>query len=166
MTFSKADLLANETLALQLFGQHCVNAAIGEPHKKDSPQFDRILSTTWEALADHGYVHYTTMWYFRLTPCGWIKAQDATRTLCNPQMNVDLGLILKSLKDCLKGRTEAVSVGIDKIVNETCLPHYWVVNVISSHLIEHCLHQKGADWAPDDDNESMIRVPVNCGHSL
>jgi hypothetical protein len=165
VTHSKADLLANETTALQLFAKHCVDAPIHQDYKKDLPHFKPILDTTWTALADHDCIRLTTIWHFQLTPQGWIKAQDVAGTLWNPKTKVDLGLIAKSLKEHLNGRSEPVLVGIDQIVNETKLPHHWVVNVINSHLIEHCLHQKDADWAPDDDMESVILVPNDIGHS-
>jgi len=70
--YIKDDLLANMTLALQLIGQYCGSAAIGEMHEKDSPHFQPILDTTWKSLADDYCV-------------GWIKALEATGKLCDEQ---------------------------------------------------------------------------------
>lgn len=166
MTISKDDLLANEALALQLIGQHCGGAPIGEEYGKDSPHFEPIVTTTWKALADKCYVHLTTIRHFQLTPLGWIKVLEATGSVCDKQMKESLGRLSSALKGRLKGRAEAAWVGTHEIVSETALPHYWVVNVIHSHLIRHCLKRKDADWAPDDRMESTIVVPIDFGHPL
>lgn len=166
MTISKDDLLANETLALRLIAEHCVTAAIGEPHHKDLPQFQPILDTTWKVLEDASYIRLTTIWYFQLTPLGWVKTLEVARKLCDEQMKKDLGLVSAALKDRLNRTQGPALIGIDEIVNETGLPHYWVVNVLHSHLIEHCLKRKGADWAPDDRMESTIEVSIDFGHLL
>lgn len=164
MTLSIHDLSANKTLALQLIGQHCCTAAIGEMYEKDLPHFQQILPTTWKALADDGSVRLTTIWHFRLTPQGWITALEATGRLCDEQMKKDLGKLSAALKDRVKGRKEPGLVGTHEVVTETGLPHYWVVNVVHSHLIDHCLKSKDATWAPDDDMESLIEVPIDFGH--
>ena len=81
-------------------------------------------------------------------------------------MREDLGKISRSMKDRLR-RTECPApVGVDAIVNETGLPHYWVVNVVRSHLIAHCLRRKDADWAEGDGMEGLIEVPIDFGHPL
>jgi hypothetical protein len=166
MTISKKGLLANEALALEILGQHCGTAAIGEEYEKGLPQFQPILATTWKALEDASYVLLTTTWHFQLTPLGWIKALEATGKLCDDRMKKDLGLISASLKDRLERTEGPARVGTDEIVNETGLPQYWVVNVIHSHLIAHCLRKKDADWAEGDGMESLIEVPIDFGHPL
>ncbi len=166
MTISKNDLSANKTLALQLIGQHCGNAAIGEVYEKDSPHYQPILTTTWKALADDDYVRFTTIWHFQITPSGWIKTLEATGKLCDEQMKRDLGTISAALKERLERTRGPALVGTDEIVSETGLPRYWVVNAIRSHLIKHCQNRKDADWAPDDKMESLIEVPIDFGHVL
>jgi hypothetical protein len=167
MTHSKEDLLANETLALELIGRHCMNDAIGQAHEKDLENFKPIFPTTWEALANQDYVRFSTIWWFQLTPSGWIKAQEAIGTLCTPEMEHNLGQIAKRLKDQLEGRSEPVPVEIDKIVRLTGFSHDWVFNVIDSHLIRYCLRQIDADWAPDDEGmKGTILVPMRIGHKL
>jgi hypothetical protein len=164
MTISKDDLLANKELAFRLIGEHCGGAAIGELYQKDLPQFQPILATTWKALADDCYVRLTTIWHFKLTPQGWVKALEVTGKLCDEQMKNDLGKLSAALKDHLERTKGSALVGTHEIVTETGLPHYWVVNAIHSHLIEHCLKMKDADWAPDDEMESLIEVPIDFGH--
>lgn len=166
MTLSKDDLLANGRLALELMGRHCSNAAIGELYKKDLPQFETILCTTWKDMEDASYIRSTTIWHFQLTPIGWIKALEATGTLCNGKMNEDLGLISRGLKDRLERTQGPALVATHEVVSETSLPLYWVVNVIHSHLIAHCHRKKDAYWAEGDGMESLIEVPVNFGHPV
>jgi hypothetical protein len=166
VTISKDDLLANEALALRLIGQHCGSAAIGELYQKDLPHFQPILDTTWKALADSRYLLLTTIWHFQLTPIGWVMALEATGSLCNEQMKKDLGRLSAALKDRLQRTKGPALVGTHEIVNETGLPHYWVVNAIHSHLIKYCLNRKDADWASGDDMESLIEVPIDFGHPL
>jgi len=166
MTISKDDLLANKALALELIGQHCGSSAIGELYEKELPQFKPILETTWKALADDYCVRLSTFWHFRLTAHGWIEALEAIGKLCDEQMKKDLGRLSKALKDHLERARGPALVGTDEIVSETGLPHYWVVNAVHSHLIEHCLKRKDADWAPDDAMESVIEVPIDFGHLL
>jgi hypothetical protein len=166
MTMSKNDLRANEALALELLGQHCGTDAIGELYEKDLPQFQPILCTTWKALKDASYVRLTTIWHFQLTPFGWIKAIETTGKLCDDKMKKDLGLISASLKDRVERTRGPALVGAHEIVNETGLPYYWVVNVIHSHLIAHCLRRKDADWAEGDRMESLIEVSIDFGHPL
>lgn len=166
MTFSKDDLLANKALALQIIGEHCASAAIGDEYEKDLPHFQPILATTWKSLADDDCVRLSSRWHFRLTSTGWIKALESTGKFCDEQTKKDLGKLSAALKDRLEGRRDPALVGTHEIVTETGLPHYWVVNAICSHLIEHCLKKKGADWAPDDGMESMIEVPIDFGHLL
>ena len=156
MTISKADLLANEALALRLIGQHSIAAPIGDLHQKDAPQLQPILPTTWKSLEDAGYIRMLDIWHFQVTPSGWIKTLDATGKLCDAEMKKDLGTLCAALKDRLHRREGAALVGTHEIVNETGLPHYWVVNVIHSHVIEHCLRRKDANWAPHDEMESLI----------
>ncbi len=167
MTLSNNDLLENETLAVELLGKHCCAAGIGELYRKDLPEFQPILCTTWKAVEDAKYVRSTTIWHFQLTPRGWIKALEATGTLCDRKMTDDLGQISRRLKDCLERTLGPALTSTDKIVNETGLPYYWVVNVIHSHLIAYCLKKKDADWAPEDNGmQSLIEVPVDFGHPL
>jgi hypothetical protein len=166
MTISKGDLLANEALALRLIGQHCSNAAIGEEYEKDLSRFRPIHATTWKVLADARCVKLTSIWHFQITGRGWIKALEAIGALCREQMKKDLGCISAKLKDRLKRTQGPALVGTDEIVRETGLPHYWVVNVIHSHLIAHCLKDKDADWAEDDHMESLIEIPIDFGHPL
>lgn len=166
MTISKDALLANKTVALRIIGDHCGNAAIGELYEKDSPHFRPILATTWKALADDHDLSLPTIWHFQLTPSGWIKTLEATGKLCDHQMKKDLGSLCTALKARLERTVEPALVGTHEIVSETGLPFYWVVNAINSHLIKHCLHRKDADWAPDDEMESVIEVPIDFGHLL
>lgn len=70
------------------------------------------------------------------------------------------------MKDRLERTEGPALVGTHEIVNETGLPHYWVVNVVHSHLIRYCLKRKDANWAPDDEMESRIEVPIDFGHLL
>jgi hypothetical protein len=87
VTISKDDLLANKALALRLIGEHCGSAAIGEAYQTDLPHFQPILDTTWKALADDCYARFSpTIWHFQLTPLGWVKALEATGSLCDEQM--------------------------------------------------------------------------------
>jgi hypothetical protein len=164
MTISKDDLLANEALGLQLIGQYCVAAAIGDLHEKGLSQFQPILATTWKSLEDAGHIRMFDIWHFQITWRGWIKLLETTHCLCTEQMKKDLGLLSATLKNRLDRTKGPVLVGTDEIVSETGLPHYWVVNVIHSHLIEYCLKRKDADWAPDDRMESVIEVPIDFGH--
>ncbi len=166
MTISKHDLLANKALALRLIGQHCASAAVGEEYEKKLPQFEPILDTTWKALADDNCVRITSIWHFQVTSHGWIKALEANGKLCNAQMKKDLGTLSAALKNRLERTKGPALVGTDEIVRETGLPHYWVVNVIHSHLIEYCLKRKDADWAEGDCMESLIEVPIDFGHPL
>ena len=166
MTISKDDLAANKELALRLIGEHCGGAAIGKGYQKDLPHFGPILTTTWKALADDGYLCLTGNWHFQLTPLGWIKALEATGSLCNEQVKEDLGKLSASLKDHLERTNGPAQVGTCEVVNETGLPECWVANVIHSHLIEYCLKRKGANWAQDDEMESLIEVPIDFGHWL
>jgi hypothetical protein len=164
VTIPKHDLLANKALALQLIGEHCGSAAIGEAYQKNEPHFQPILDTTWKALADDHYVRFSpTIWLFQLTAPGWVKALEATGGLCDEQMKKDLGTLSAALKDRLVRTKGPALVGIHEIVNETGLPHYWVVNAIRSHLIKHCLKRKDADC---DDMEGVIEVPIDFGHPL
>jgi len=66
MTISKADLLANEALALRLIGQHSIAAPIGDLHQKDAPQLQPILPTTWKSLEDAGYIRMLDIWHFQV----------------------------------------------------------------------------------------------------
>lgn len=81
-------------------------------------------------------------------------------------MKRDLGRIAKSLKDHLERTNAPALVGIDEVVVEAGLEHYWVVNVIDSHLIQYCLKRVDADWAEGDEMETLIEVPINFGHPL
>jgi hypothetical protein len=166
MTISKDDLSANEALALELLGRHCVSAAIGEAYQKNLADFQPILATTWKALADAMYIRFISMWHFVLTPTGWIKALEATGTLCDAKMKANLGLICSSLKGHLKRTQGPGSIQLHVLEAETGLPHHWVVNVIYSHLIAHCLQRKDAHWAEGDDMESWIEIPIDFGHPL
>jgi hypothetical protein len=166
MTISKHDLLANKTLALQLIGQYCGSAAVGEEYEKKLPQFEPILDTTWKALADDYYVRLTSIWHFQVTSHGWIKALEANGKLCDSQMKKDLGTLSAALKNRLERTQGPALVGTEEIVSDTGLPHYWVVNVIHSHLIKYCLKRKDADWAEGDRMESLIEVPIDFGHPL
>jgi hypothetical protein len=166
MTLSRNDLSANRELALRIIGEHCGSVAIGEGYTKDQPHFQPILDNTWEALADDGYICVVSNWHFKLTPSGWIKALEATGKFCDEQMKRDLGILSARLKRRVKGRKKPAVVGTDEIVKETRLQHYWVVNAISSHLLELCLKRTGADWAPDDENQTLIEVPRGFGHPL
>jgi hypothetical protein len=58
MTRFKNDLESNNELALRLIGQQCVEFPIGEAHLKQSPGFEAILSTTWKALEDSGFIRW------------------------------------------------------------------------------------------------------------
>jgi hypothetical protein len=166
VTKSKGDLSVNKALALQLIGQHCANAPIGDEYEMGLPQFQLVLKTTWQALNDDQYIRVST-WHFKLTAKGWVKALEATGRLCDDKMKEDLGNLSGRLKDCLHGRGNGPAlVGTDEIVNKTGLPHYWVVNAIHSRLIERCLRRVGAFWAEDDHVESVIEVPVRFGHPL
>jgi hypothetical protein len=166
MTLSNHDLSANKQLALLLIGQHCGGAAIGEAFQTNLPHFQRILPTTWKALGDDGSLHMTTPWHFQLTPQGWISALEATGTICDEQMKKDLGKLCAALKGRLERTEGSAMVATQEIVTETGLPHYWVVNVIHSHLIKRCLKSEDANWARDDEMESMIEVPITFGHRL
>ena len=166
MTISKDDLSANKALALQLIGQYCGSAVVGEAHEKGLPQFKPILDTTWKALADDSYVRLTSIWYFQVTSHGWIKALEADGKLCDAPTKKDLGTLSAALKNRLERTEGPALVGTDEIVSETGLPHYWVVNVIHSHLIKYCLERKDADWAEGDRMESLIEVPIDFGHLL
>jgi hypothetical protein len=146
MTISKDDLLANKQLALQLIGQYCGGAAIGEEHERSSPHFQPIIDTTWKALADDDCVSITN-WYFKITSHGWITAFEATGKLCDAPMKKDLGNLCAALKQRLERTNGTALVATNEIVSDTGLPHYWVVNAIHSHLIRHCSKRKDADWA-------------------
>ncbi|MGA2183897.1 MAG: hypothetical protein ABSH47_12780 [Bryobacteraceae bacterium] len=165
MTLSRDDLLANKALASRLIGEYCCSAAIGEEYEKKLPEFEPILPTTWKALADEGGVR-STLWHFQLTPQGWIKGLEAIGRLCDDQMKKDLGRLAAALKNRLNRTEGPAVVGTHEIVSETGLPHYWVVNVIHSHLIRHCLRRKDADWAEGDRMESLIEVPIDFDHPL
>jgi hypothetical protein len=117
-------------------------------------------------LADDYCLRLTTIWHFQLTPSGWIKALGAAGKLCDEQMKKDLGTLSAALKRCLERTEGSALVGTDEIVSETRLPHYWVVNAIHSHSIQYCLKRKDANWAPDDEMESVIEVPIDFGHLL
>lgn len=166
MTISKDGLIANKTLALQLIGQQCASDAIGEDYEKDSLHFRPILPTTWKALADDYSVRLTTIWHFQLTPSGWLKTLEAIGKLCDEQMKKDLGTLSAALKRRLERTEGSALVGTDEIVSDAGLPRHWVVNPIHSDLTEHCLKRKGAGWAPDDEMESLIEVPIDFGRLL
>lgn len=166
MTISRDDLQANEVLALELLGQHCGAACIGELHEKDLPQFQPIICTTWKALEDRSYVRLATMWHFQLTPRGWIKVLEATGKLRDDKMREDLGQVSRRLKDRLERTQGPALVATHEIVDQTGLSHCWVVNVIQSHLIAHCLRKKDADWAEGDNMQSLIEVPIDFGHPI
>jgi hypothetical protein len=140
--------------------------AIGEEYEKDLPQFKPVLATTWKALADDNCVKLTSIWHFQITGHGWIKGLDAIGVLCDEQMKKDLGRISAALKGRLEQTQGPALVGTQEIVNDIGLPHYWIVNVIHSHLIAHCFKKKDADWAGDDRMESLIEVPIDFGHPI
>jgi hypothetical protein len=95
-----------------------------------------------------------------------IELLRATGILCDDTMEKHFGRLSKALKDRLDGRNEPVLVQTNVVVNETGLPEYWVVNAIHSHLIRYCQQRRDVEWVPDDDNESVILVPVDFGHPL
>jgi hypothetical protein len=130
MTISKADMLENKQLVLRLLSEYCSKSPIGEEFEKSQPHFEPILDTTWKALADEYDVKLTSMWHFQLTPGGWIKGLEVAGTLCDEQMKKSLGKLSKALKDRLKRTQGPALVGIDEVVSETGLEHYWVPKVI------------------------------------
>ena len=124
------------------------------------------MAESSESAANDGCVLLSNKWHFELTPHGWIKALETTGTPCDKQMKKDLGRLSKALKDRLKRTEGPAAVQTDVIVRETGLPHYWVINVIHSHLIEHCLKKKDAKWPDGDRSESWIEVPIDFGHPV
>src|ERR1700680_4578608 len=163
MTISKEDMAANETLALQLIGQHLGNEFIGTSFERNQPIFQAILPTTWKALADGDCLTQESIWHYHITSRGWKKALGALGKLCDSQTKIDLGRLCAALKKRIeRTQTEATGslVGLDELVTETRLPEYWISNVIDSHLIAECLNRKDAHWAPDDRMKSVIEVPI------
>jgi hypothetical protein len=109
--------------------------------KPDSPQFERVLQTTWRELLDDSFIDdkFSAMGSpaFRLTPGGWLRAILLSGTVDTPECRARCTRLAQALKAVVKGR-ESHYDGFttqDAIATAADLPVGWVFNAIKSRLL-------------------------------
>jgi hypothetical protein len=163
MTISRGGQLENVQLVLDLLlsqvADHPICAAFFDPK---SPQFSKVLRTTWKESCDQGWVEELELYgqqHYRLAGRGWIAA--LSRGLTGRRHLQDAaGLLSAGLKRHVKGRHQDMSVELSTIASESGLSASWVFNAIESNLLEVLHRRCGARWG---DRGTLILIPLNFG---
>jgi hypothetical protein len=168
MTLSKLDLIDNLELALRLMLE---SLPANRPYEwelldGDTAPFSPVFPTTWKALSRKGLVKEFSFNRYRFTPAGWIEALKVTGRFASRDLKEKAGKLSAALKKRVKGRREDCLVSRTELANETGLSESFVYDAIDCHLLRHLFGSIDAYWAPGDQMNNYIEVPIDFGHEL
>jgi hypothetical protein len=149
-------------IMLNIIGDGRLDSELFEP---GDARFKGILATTWEELEEDGCLKRTSIWDYRLTARGWLKALEAARTLGSPEMKEQLGKVCAAIKRrCEEGGRHRDGTTIQELAEETGFSEDWIYNVVETHLLRECLNRVDCDWEPGDETmKNHIMIPARFG---
>lgn len=166
MTISKEkrmeDLEKALMLMLEQIGDRRLNSV---PFKLGELPFDTILPTSWPTLEQYGWITITRYFggagHFRLTGHGWLTAMRAGGHTDTEHFNQKLGLLMKTLKAKVDGRSRIALVRVAEVAATSGLPEAFIWNIIESDAITVLKDRESADWAGSGSN--VIKIPIGFG---
>jgi hypothetical protein len=151
-------------MMLTIVGEGRLDGTLFEP---DDARFKDILPTTWEDLEEACFLVQMSIWDYRFTALGWLKALDAVGTLGSPEMNEKLGRLCAAMKRrCEEGGRHRDGTTIDELATETGFSEDWIYNAIESHLIRECFNRVDCEWEPGDGMKNHVMIPARFGLPL
>jgi hypothetical protein len=164
MSLSPEERLGNINRALELMtleiGDNPMNLGFFE---HDKTPYTEIYSTTWRDLEERGLVKDTGHRIYQITARGWLAGARYLGWTEKQQFRANMSRLSATLKDQLEGRDDDALVDIYQLQRESGLSTGFIYNAIKSRLLDEEFGIKGAWFAPDDENENCLIVPLNYG---
>lgn len=149
-------------IMLGIIGNGRLDSELFEPA---DDRFKGILLTTWEELEEDGCLKRMSIWDYRLTAHGWLKALNAAGTLGSSGIKEQLGKLCATMKRrCEEGGRHRDGATIQELADDTGFSEDWIYNVVESHLIRECLNRVDCDWEPGDEYmKNYVMIPARFG---
>jgi len=146
-------------LMMRELGDRAIDTALFD--SEVSPVTGVVLRTTWQELADSGYVDRVAETQYRLTAKGWLAGLELSGVANTKEYQERIGHVLRAMKAHVKGRTGSKVVELRALAAESNEPEGWIFNIIDSRassLIGSA--RKGATWYQDERGR-LVEIPVD-----
>ena len=103
---------------------------------------------------------------YKPTGSGWFEDMKISGQFDKDEIKQRLETLMKVLKAEAKGRRNDVDITINELTQKSGLPGEFIQNIIERRAIRFHFSRKHAEWANRDDDEYLIRIPVDFGMDL
>jgi hypothetical protein len=165
MSASEKNRQENMVLALRLMLD-----GLGEPyewqeHDAKTPKFATVLRTTWDELAERGFIKAHSFDRYWLRGPGWIAGLKIGGSFDDEGFRRKAGRLQAALKARIKpeNREQWGTASRTELANETGLSEFFVYDAIGSRLLHALFGIIDAGWAEGDAMKNWIDIPPRFG---